>query len=72
MKKLLLLLMLLLPLTANAQDKISVVKLKNGTQLKGVIKSIDPTDAVIMDIAGVETSLKFDSVLSIEALDGFM
>ena len=69
MKKLLLLLMLLLPLTANAQDKISVVKLKNGTQLKGVIKSIDPTDAVIMDIAGVETSLKFDSVLSIEALD---
>lgn len=70
MKKLLLLLMLLLPMTANAQDKISVVKLKNGTQLKGVIKSIDPTDAVIMDIAGVETSLKFDSVLSIEALDG--
>ena len=69
MKKLLLLFMLLLPLLANAQDKISVVKLKNGTQLKGVIKSIDPTDAVVMDIAGGETSLKFDSVLSIEALD---
>ena len=69
MKKLLILLMLLLPLMANAQDKVSVVKLKNGTQLKGVIKSIDPTDAVVMDIAGVETSLKFDSVLSIEALD---
>lgn len=69
MKKLLVLLMLLLPLMANAQDKVSVVKLKNGTQLKGVIKSIDPTDAVVMDIAGVETSLKFDSVLSIEALD---
>ena len=69
MKKLLVLLMLLLPLMANAQDKLSVVKLKNGTQLKGVIKSIDPTDAVVMDIAGVETTLKFDSVLSIEALD---
>lgn len=69
MKKLLILLMLLLPLMANAQDKVSVVKLKNGTQLKGVIKSIDPTDAVVMDIAGVETTLKFDSVLSIEALD---
>lgn len=69
MKKLLVLLMLLLPLMANAQDKVSVVKLKNGTQLKGVIKSIDPTDAVVMDIAGVETTLKFDSVLSIEALD---
>lgn len=69
MNKLLPLLMLLLPLMANAQDKVSVVKLKNGTQLKGVIKSIDPTDAVVMDIAGVETTLKFDSVLSIEALD---
>lgn len=69
MKKLLVLLMLLLPLMANAQDKVSVVKLKNGTQLKGVIKSIDPTDAVVMDIAGVETTLKFDSVQSIEALD---
>ena len=69
MKKLLILLMLLLPLMANAQDKVSVVKLKNGTQLKGVIKSIDPTDAVVMDIAGVETTLKFDSVLSIESLD---
>ena len=69
MKKLLLLLMLLLPLMANAQDKISVVKLKNGTQLKGVIKSIDPTDAVVLEIAGVETSLKFDSIQSIEELD---
>ena len=69
MKKLLLLVFALLPFVVNGQEKQSIVKLKNGTELKGVIKSIDPTDAVVMDIAGVRTSLKFDSVLSIEELD---
>ena len=40
MKKLLLLLMLLLPMMANAQDKVSVVTLKNGTQLKESLRQL--------------------------------
>ena len=46
MKKLLLLLMLLFPVMVSAQEKISVVTLKNGAELKGVITAIDPADAV--------------------------
>ena len=69
MRKLLLLFTIFISLTINAQEKQSVVKMKNGTTLKGVIKSIDPTDAVVISIAGVETSLKFDSISSIEEVD---
>jgi hypothetical protein len=34
------------------------VILKNGTEQKGYIKHIDPTDALTIDIAGVETQIK--------------
>lgn len=69
MRKLLLLFTLFISLTVSAQEKQSIVKLKNGTILKGIIKSIDPTDAVVICIAGVETSLKFDSISSIEEIE---
>ena len=49
-----------------AQSKRSMVILKNGTVLNGVIKSIDPTDALTMVIGGVETTVKMDNVLSID------
>ena len=66
MKKLLLLLMLLMPLLANAQDKVSVVTLKNGTQLNGVIKAIDPMDAMTIVIGGIETTIKMADVAKVE------
>lgn len=69
MKKLLLLLMLLLPIMANAQDKISVVKLKNGTELKGIIKSINPSDVLIIDVSGIDYSIKMSDVTYIEAIE---
>ena len=54
-------LLILLSIIANAQDKISVVTLKNGTVMKGVIKSIDPNDALTIVLAGIETSIKNDN-----------
>ena len=66
MKKIILLILLMLPLLSNAQGKQSIVKLKNGTVLKGNIKTIDPMDAVTIEIAGVETKIKMDDISSIE------
>lgn len=65
-KQLILLLLVLLPVVAEAQEKQSVVTLKNGTELKGTIKSIDPTDALTIVIGGVEASIKMTEVAMIE------
>lgn len=59
-------LLMLLPIMAIAQDKVSIVTLKNGTIMKGVIKSIDPTDALTIVIGGIETSIKMENVAKIE------
>lgn len=40
--------------------------LKTGTELKGIIKSIDPSDALIMTVAGVETIIKMTDVARVE------
>lgn len=67
MKKVLItIITMLLPVMASAQSKLSAVTLKNGTTLQGVIKSIDPTDAVTIEIAGVETMIKMDTIQKIE------
>lgn len=66
MKKIILLILLMLPILSDAQGKQSIVKLKNGTVLKGNIKTIDPMDAVTIEIAGVETKIKMDAISSIE------
>lgn len=58
--------MILLPLELMAQTKTSVVKLKSGTEIKGVIKAIDPIDAVTIEIAGIETTIKMDQIQRIE------
>lgn len=71
MKKVLLIfVMIAFPILVSAQDKISVVTLKNGTELKGIIKSIDPTDAVKIEIAGIETTIKMSDVAKIEEVLG--
>ena len=66
MKKLLFMLIALLPIVASAQSGQSVVTLKNGTELKGTIKAIDPTDALTIVIAGVEAKIKMSDVARIE------
>ena len=67
MKKLLILLISLLPLFATAQNLQSVVTLKNGTELKGIIKSIDPTDSLTLEISGIVTTIKMENVARIES-----
>lgn len=56
MKKLLVFILILLPLLTNAQNKRSLLKLKDGTEIKGIIKAIDPTDAVTIAIGGIDTN----------------
>lgn len=51
---------------AYAQEKISIVELKNGTVFKGIIKSIDPNDCLIIEIAGIETPIKVADVARVE------
>lgn len=68
MKKLFIFLIFLLPLLSSAQSGQSVVKLINGTVLKGIIKHIDPTDALTLEIAGVETQIKMSDIAEVEAL----
>jgi len=63
-----LLLVMLLPLATLGQGKIALVKLKNGTEIKGIIKSIDPMDAMVIEIAGVEATIKMDNVQMIEEM----
>lgn len=68
MKRLLFFLMMLLPMLAIAQNQKSLVILKNGTELTGVIKSIDPTNALVIVIAGVETTIKMSEVAKIDEI----
>lgn len=69
MKKLLVFILILLPLLTNAQNKRSLLKLKDGTEIKGIIKAIDPTDAVTIAIGGIDTKIKMSTIASIEDLD---
>lgn len=71
MKKLLLLFVLIM-CSAHivGQNKVSSVILKNGTVLKGYIKSIDPTDAITIEISGVDTKIKMDNIALIENDNG--
>ena len=50
------------------QMPITAVTLKNGTVLKGVIRHIDPTDALTINISGLDTNIKMSDVASIETL----
>lgn len=61
--------LIFLSLMADAQTGTSAVTLKNGTVLKGMVKHIDPTDALTIEIAGIETKIKMSDVAQIEAID---
>ena len=56
MKKLLVFILILLPLLTNAQNKRSLLKLKDSTEIKGIIKAIDKQ--VIIEKVVVEDPLK--------------
>ena len=67
MKKILLLCLLMLSSAHMVgQNKVSSVILKNGTVIKGYIKSIDPTDAITIEISGIDTKIKMDNIALIE------
>ena len=67
MKKLLTIILLtILSAIIMAQEKQSVVTLKNGTEIKGTIKSLVPTDSLTIVISGIETSIKMSDVAKIE------
>lgn len=68
MKKLLIFLIALITLVASAQDKKAIVTLKSGTELKGVIKAINSTEALTIVIAGVETTIKMADIARVEEL----
>lgn len=44
----------------------SKVTLRNGTEILGTIKSIDPSDAVIIVISGIETTIQMSDIAKIE------
>ena len=58
--------MIVLPFLVNAQSNLSKVVMKNGTEITGTIKSIDPTDAVKIVVTGIETSIKLSDIAKIE------
>ena len=66
MKTRILILLLVMPFMAFGQSKQSLVKLKNGTELRGVIKSLDPMSSLVLSIGGVDTTIKMENVLRVE------
>ena len=68
MKQFFVLLFCLIAFMANgqSQSKSLIVKLKNGTELKGIIKSIDPMNAMVLFVGGVETTIQMTDVLRVE------
>lgn len=69
MKKIIMLLMAIMPMIVNAQNGKVVVTLKNGTTIVGDVKSIDPTDAITIVVAGIETTIKMSDVSKVEEVD---
>lgn len=71
MKKLIILLFALIPFVANAQNMITNVILKNGAVISGVMKSIDPTQSLVIVVSGIETTIKMEDVAKIETIKDF-
>ena len=67
--RLLLILCLALSFVSNVhgQNGQSTVILKNGTVLKGYIKSIDPSDTLVIIISGKEVVVKMSEVAQVES-----
>ena len=70
LKVFLLLMVMYSTLPILAQSNMSLVKLKSGVEMQGVIKYINPADAMILEIGGVETAVKMADVQSVEQIKG--
>ena len=70
MRTLLTIILLLLSIgIANAQTVQSKITLKNGTVITGVVKSIDPADALTITIGTVDMNVKMTDVAKIESIN---
>ncbi len=49
-----------------AQAGYSIITLKNGTEIKGIVKSIDPVGDIVVSLAGNDVSLKMADVIKID------
>ena len=52
-----------------AQQQQSVITLKNGTQVTGVVTAINPLESVTIEIGGISTTIPMSEVSKIEKLD---
>lgn len=53
---------------AFAQAGLSRITLKNGTEIKGVVKSIDPSGYIVISLSGNEVSFKMTDVAKIDGI----
>lgn len=65
MKKLLILLISLLPLLANAQSSQVKVSLRNGTTIEGLVKEFDALDHITIIVGGVESTIPMSQVANV-------
>lgn len=52
----------------NGQSGQSIIILKNGTEIKGVVKSIDPAGEVVISLSGSPVTFKMSDVAKIEEI----
>lgn len=57
MKKLLLILLLLIPILSYAQNRQVKVSLRNGASVEGMVKEFDALDHITIIVGGLETTL---------------
>ena len=70
MKRILLVVALLLAATlCFAQQKTARVTLKNGTVLSGWLVELDPMSHLVINVAGLETRIEMDNVISVENVE---
>lgn len=62
MKKLLILLIAIIPIWSNAQTSQVKVSLRNGTSIEGIVKEFDALDNITIIVGGVESTIPMSQV----------
>lgn len=62
MKKLLILLIAIIPIWSNAQTSQVKVSLRNGTSIEGIVKEFDALDHITIIVGGVESTIPMSQV----------
>lgn len=70
MKKIVLAIVILISIipSAIAQQKYAKIILKNGTAITGTLKSFDPLESIVVNVAGFDTTIPMDKVDKVEDL----